>query len=113
MRDAVASIGQTATTLDPYEAESRKRPLRSVEIQHMLAGNGALPTSLEPAVAGSMARLRTRYGSLRIDAYSTRRSGRTASGITAPPVANRPTSASAPSAPSARIAMSWLSALAT
>jgi hypothetical protein len=60
-------IGLTATRLDPYDAESRKRPLRSVEIQQLLAGS-VLPVSARRPLAGSIAKLRTRYGSLRIEA---------------------------------------------
>ena len=54
--------------LDPYDAESRKRPPRSVEIQQLLAGSGVLPISARRPLAASIARLRTRNGSLRIEA---------------------------------------------
>jgi hypothetical protein len=61
-------IGLIATTLLPYDADSRNRPVASVEIQHMLAGSGALPIGESRPLAGSIARLRTRSGSERIDA---------------------------------------------
>jgi len=48
--------------------ERRNLPLASVEIQHMLAGSGALPSSRRRPLAASIARLRTRNGAERIDA---------------------------------------------
>src|SRR5947209_4762533 len=80
-----ALIALTLILCPGYDAAKSHQPVRSVVMDAMLSGSGAVPSLVNAPVFGSIEKLATWNGCERIAAYRKRLSGLTARGITAPP----------------------------